>query len=145
AGRLGRSGRRPFVAGRTVDAVRLQDQAARGRPQVGQGQAEVGAGAGEQTGPWPTTTGWTSRTSSSTRPCASSVRIRVPLPQTCSSPPGSALSARTASGTSPDRTVVPGQSGSVRVVETTYLGRPSSAWPTGLPGSMPAPQEAAKI
>jgi hypothetical protein len=47
----------------------------------------------------------------------------LPLPCPCSSPPGLAFSAPTAAATSPQRTVVSAQCGSVSVVEATYLGR----------------------
>src|SRR5437867_8459570 len=50
-----------------------------------------------------------------------------------------------AAARSPDRTVVCAHCGSVSVVEATYLGRVFNASPTGFPGSMPAPQEPAKI
>ena len=72
--------------------------------------------------PWPRITGTISRVISSTRSFSSSQRTRVPLPCTCSSPPGVAFSSPTAAARSPDRTVVSAQRGPVSVVDATYLG-----------------------
>ena len=65
-----------------------------------------------------------------------SQRSRSPLPWTCSSRPGAALSSRTAASTSPERTWVPRQVGSVSVVEGTCLGSALRPWETGSPRSL---------
>src|SRR3954451_22143183 len=60
--------------------------------------ARSGRASGNSRAPWPTTTGQMSRLSSSRSSFSSSHRIRVPLPCTCSSPPGLALSSRMDAG-----------------------------------------------
>jgi hypothetical protein len=57
-----------------------------------------------------------------------------------------AFSSPTAAATSPERTVVFAQRGSVNVVDATYLGCVFNAFQMGLsPGSAHDPQEPAKI
>src|SRR5215204_3498156 len=108
--------------------------------------AVSGPVSGNRRVPWPTTTGKINRFISSTRSLASSHRIRLPLPCTCSSLSCLAFSSPTAAATSPERTVVSFHRGSVSVVEATYLGREFNASPMGLTlGSAIAPQEPAKI
>src|SRR5919197_512297 len=86
--------------------------------------------------PWPTTTGTVSRVISSTSWWSNSQRTRRPLPCTCSSPSGLAFSSPMAAATSPERTVVSAQRGSVSVVDATYLGFVFRAVQMGLsPGS----------
>ena len=69
---------------------------------------------------------------SSTMWLSTSQRTRLPLPSTCSSPPGLAFSSLTAAATSPERTVVSAHCGSVSVVDATYLGRVFNATEIGL-------------
>ena len=88
--------------------------------------------SGKSRSPSPTMTGEIRRLSSSTRSRSSSHRSRTPLPWTCSSRPGCALSARIAASTSPSITWVFCQVGSFSVVEGTYLGRRLIMWPNGL-------------
>jgi len=63
--------------------------------------------------------------------------MSAPVPWTCSSPPGFAFSSLMADATSPERTIVSAHSGSVSVVDATYLGRECDAsqmglWPLGI-------------
>src|SRR5215216_3456800 len=85
--------------------------------------ATSGPLSGNSRVPWPTTTGQTNRVISSTSWLSSSQRTRLPLPCTCSSPPGLAFSSAMAVARSSERTVVSAHRGSVRVVEARYLGR----------------------
>src|SRR6266581_4634069 len=78
--------------------------------------------SGKSRVPWPRTRGYVWRLISSIRSLSNSQRTNLPLPCTCSSPPGLALSSRTAAATSPERTVVFAHFGSVSVVDATYLG-----------------------
>src|SRR5437763_8917786 len=95
--------------------------------------------------PWPKITGTVSRLSSSTSSLSNSQRHRLPLPCTCRSPTGLALSSPMADARSPERTVVSAQLGSVSVVDATYLGFVFNAVQIGLsPGSSHVPQEPAK-
>src|SRR5919199_7014676 len=112
--------------------VDLDRHPAGGGSRVDQVKRGVRAGVGNSRVPWPTTTGQTNRVISSTSWLLSCQRIRAPLPCTCSSPPGLAFSSPTAAATSPERTVVPSHSGSVSVLDATYLGRAFNAAAMGL-------------
>ncbi len=108
--------------------------------------AVSGPVSGNSRVPWPTTAGTVSRVISSTSWLSNSQRLRLPLPCTCSSPAGLAFSSPMAAATSPERTVVFAQRGSVSVVDARYLGCVFKAPAMGLmPGSSTAPQEPAKI
>ena len=85
--------------------------------------------------PWPTTSGWTSKCSSSKRPCSSSQRTSVALPVMPSW--RSCLSRVISAATSPLTTLEFSQAGSVSVVETTYLRAPFICAVAGSAGSAP--------
>src|SRR5216684_810643 len=84
--------------------------------------AASGPVSGNSRVPWPMTAGQTNRVISSTSWLSNSQRIRAPLPWTCSSPSRLAFSSPIAPATSPWRTVVFDNRGSVSVVDATYLG-----------------------
>src|SRR5215218_932973 len=71
--------------------------------------------------PLPTKSGWIQSRNSSRRPCSMSSVETAPNPYWTMSWPGSSFSCRIRSATSPAITVVFAHSGSVSVVETTYL------------------------
>jgi hypothetical protein len=100
--------------------IGLARDALREGSRVDEVEREIPA-SGNSRAPWPTTTGQMSRLSSSRSSFSSSHRIRVPLPCSCSSPPGLALSSRMDAARSPERTVVRAHCGSVRVFDATYL------------------------
>src|SRR5918992_4270015 len=68
---------------------------------------------------------------SSTRWLSRSQRTRLPLPCTCSSPPGLAFSATIAAATSPERTVVSAHCGSGSVVEMLHTRSGRSRFAAG--------------